>query len=227
MKPLRTILVGACAATVLASPLAASAAPSAHSPAKASRTSIRFLGFDHTRGYGGTVHVRGQVYVPSLGGALQNVHVKLYRRLNGRSHWAYIATRRTSVGAYAKFSFPTVARSNAAYRVVFRGNATYRRSHGTAGVDVFRKFSSQLENGSGRFHGKIKPHYSHHTVYLDRRRCGGCNWHRAKSGRTSGHSSFSFATTAPRHGKYYWRVSTPATTKYIRSYSSVFTTQLR
>jgi hypothetical protein len=219
---------------LLLSPLAASAAPSTRGQAdspqaamRAAKTSIRFLDFDRTRGYGNDVHVRGQLYVPSQGGAVQGAHVRLYRRLDGRSHWAYLAMRRTSNGAYPKFRFLVTARANATYRVVFRGNPFYGRSSGSAGVDVYRTFSASLEDGSGRFHGRISPRYAHHTVYLDRRRCGSCSWHRVKTHRTSLRSTFSFKTTAPRHRKNYWRVSTPPTTKFIRSYSSVFTTQLR
>jgi hypothetical protein len=226
--------VAGCAAAVVVSPLAANAvtAPSQGATRSAAavvathKTTIRFLDFDRVRAYGSDVHVRGQLYVPALGGAVQGAHVRLYRQRNGHSHWGYLETRRTSTGTYPKFRFSVAAHGNATYRVVFRGNATYGRSHGDAGVDVYRTFHAQLEDGSGRFHGTIAPHYRHHRVYLDRRRCGGCSWHRAKSGRTSAHSRFSFTTTAPRHHKYYWRVSTPPTATFIRSYSAVFTTSL-
>jgi hypothetical protein len=234
MKPLRTILAGTCALGLLVSPLAARAATSAQPHAAApqpavtaARTSIRFLDFDRTRAYGSDVHVRGQLYVPSQGGAVPDAHVRLYRKLDGHSHWAYLAMRRTSSGTYPKFRFAVTASANATYRVVFRGNPSFARSSGSAGVDVYRTFDASLEDGSGRFHGRISPRYAHHTVYLDRRRCGGCSWHRVSTDRTSARSTFSFRTTAPRHRKNYWRVSTPATTKFIRSYSSVFTTQLR
>jgi hypothetical protein len=235
VKLLRTTLAGACAAAVLVTPLAANAVTSPSQGATGSaaavaathKTSIRFLDFDRVRAYGSDIHVRGQLYVPALNGAVQGAHVRLYRQRNGHSHWAYLETRRTSIGAYPKFRFTVPAHGNATYRVVFRGNSTYRRTHGDAGVDVYRTFDASLESGSGRFHGKIAPPYRHHTVYLDRRRCGGCSWHRADSGRTSAHSRFHFTTTAPRHHKYYWRVSTPPSVRFIRSYSAVFTTTLQ
>jgi hypothetical protein len=235
MKPLRTFLVAACAAGLLVSPLAASAvtakphlaATSTAAAARVPGTSIRFLDFDRVRGYGSDIHVRGQLYVRSQGGAVPGAHVRLYRQLNGSSHWTYLATRRTSNGTYPMFRFSVTARANATYRVVFRGNSSFRRSQGSAAVDVYRVFDVALEDGSGRFHGRISPHYADHRVYLDRRHCGSCSWHRLKTGRTDSRAHFSFHTDAPRHGRFYWRVSTPASTQYIRSYSSVFTTQLR
>jgi hypothetical protein len=235
MKMLRTTVVAACAAAVLTWPLAASAVtstasaagpPPAAAAAASHKTSIRFLDFDRTRGYGSTIHIRGQLYVPALSGAVQDAHVRLYRQGAGHGHWAYVETRKTSIGTYPKFRFSVGATGNAVYRVVFRGNSTYARTHGDAGVDVYRTFHARLESGSGRFHGTLAPAYRHHTVYLDERRCGACSWHRAQSGRTSRHSRFSFTTTAPRHRKRYWRVSTPPSTRFIASHSAVFTTSL-
>lgn len=231
MKPLRTILVGACAAGLLVTSLAASAVPSAQPAATAAaaryKSSVRFLDFDRTRAYGSDTHVRGQIVVPSLGEAVRDVHVKLYRQFAGSSHWSYLGRGSTSHGRYAEFRFAVRSRANATYRIVFAGNHSVRGTDGSTSVDVYRVFHVALEDGSGRFHGRISPHYAHHRVYLDRRHCGSCNWHRLKTGHTDSRSHFSFHTDAPRRGKFYWRVATPATTKYIHSYSPVFTTQLQ
>jgi hypothetical protein len=230
MKPLRTILVGACAAGLLVTSLAASAVPSAPSTAapaaKQYTASVRFLGFDRVRAYGSTTHLRGQIVVPALSEAIQGLHVKLYRQFDGRSHWSYLG-RGSTHGAHAEFRFSVRSRANASYRIVFAGNHSVHSTDGSTSVDVYRVFDVALEDGSGRFHGRISPHYADHRVYLDRRHCGACSWHRLKTGHTDSRAHFSFHTDAPRRGKFYWRVSTPATTKYIRSYSSVFTTQLR
>jgi hypothetical protein len=230
MKPLRTILVGACAAGLLVTSLAASAVSSAQPTATAAtqyKSSVRFLDFDRTRAYGSTTHVRGQIVVPSRGEAIRDLRVKLYRQFDGRSHWSYLGRGTTSHGRYAEFRFSVRSRANASYRIVFAGNRSLRGTDGSTAVNVHRVFDVTLEDGSGRFHGQISPHYADHRVYLDRRHCGSCNWHRLKTGHTDSRAHFSFHTDAPRHGKFYWRVATPATTKYIHSYSSVFTTQLQ
>ncbi len=231
MKSVRSTLAAATAAGLLGLPLTASAAPT---PSDADvrqatmryNTSIRFLNFDHTRGYGTSFHIRGQVVVPALGGAVRGVRVTLYRKLNGSSHWARLTTRRTSQQARPKFRFTTAARANADYRVAYRGSNKLQPSRDATAVSVNRHFEAKLEDGTGRFHGRVSPRYAHRIVSLDRRTCATCGWHRVRSQHAGRHGSFSFTVNAPRKGTYYWRTSTAASTRFIRSHSAVFTTRL-
>ena len=104
------------------------------------------------------------------------------------------------------------------------GSTNYRASHNETTVSVYRHFDAQLEDGSGRFHGKVSPAYAHRTIYLEKRKCADCGWNRARTAKTGKKAKYSFKVGAPRHGRWWWRVSTPADTKFIRSHSAVFTT---
>ncbi len=228
MKTSRSILVTACAASLLALPVAAAAVPhgagAATQAAHRYATTVRFLDFNHTKGFGSSLTIRGQITIPSLGGAIQGRPVKVYRRLDGRSHWRYLGTKYTSHQVHPRFKFPTAMIGNADYRAVFPGNAKLRRSSRTTAVSVYRHITGQV-NKHAQFHGRIAPHYGHRAVYLDRRPCANCGWHRYRSGRTSSRGTYSFKLNAPRHGAYYWRISTPPSTRFIISHSGVFTTR--
>jgi hypothetical protein len=207
---------------------AASARPHAAASAARADTSIRFLTFDSVRRYGYTTTIRGQVAATVNGtqGAVAGVHVKLSRKLNGTSTWVYLKTRRTTQSAYPHFRFRVTSIGNARYRVRFGGNSTLQPSRNRTYVRVFRPISGRIEDRTGRFHGRVTPHYRHRTVYLAKRSCAGCPWNRVRSERTGAHGRYSFRVGAPRHGRWFWRVSTPASTRFIRSYSGVFTTRL-
>ncbi len=238
MNNARSIIAGTAVAGLLGLPFVAAATapaqgastpPADAAPLAAGRhaTDIRFLDFDHTREYGNTTVIRGQVAVPSLGGAAKGVRVKLYRRLQGSSRWNHLDTRFTSHSSFPKFRFTAGSRANADYRVAYAGNNKLKPSRSSTGVSVYRRIRAKLEDGTGRFHGHIAPHYAHRTVYLDKRSCGSCGWHQVKSDHTGRRGRFSFTVGAPRRGRSFWRVATPASTKFIQSFSSVFTTRLR
>jgi hypothetical protein len=234
----RSLVVGFSVAGLLAAPfvtvspsLAAVAAgegqvSAVRGPAAVTATSIRFLDFDHSRKYGGVVHIRGQVAVPSLHGALAGVHVQLYRRYNGTSAWKYLATGATSRTSTPQFRFRPAARGNADYRVVFKGNSKAGRSRDATSVQVHRRITAKLEDRSGRFHGRVSPGYGNRVVSLDKRSCATCGWRHVRSDRAGSKGGFSFDVNAPRKGMYFWRVSVPATRLFTRSYSGVFTTRL-
>jgi hypothetical protein len=186
---------------------------------------VRFLDYNHTHGFGSSFNLRGQVAVPKLGGAVQGVRVKLYRKLNGRSNWHYLDTKYTSHENRPKFRFPVVAVGNADYRVVFAGNKHLGASQASTGLSVFRNITAKIKPHKARFIGRVTPHYRHKPIFLDRRPCANCGWHRFRSGETGRHGTFSFKVTAPRHGRYYWRTSTPASTRFVVSHSGVFTTR--
>lgn len=192
-------------------------------------TAIRFLDFDHVRGYGSDVNVRGQVRakIGTRVGALQGVRVTLLRRLDGSSRWYRLDTDYTSQRHHPKFEFAVRAKANAHYKVVYDGNRHFQRSSNATTVTVYRLIDATLDDGSGRFHGRVHPAYSHHRVALQRRACPSCGWHRVDSDRTTARSRFSFTVGAPRHGRTWWRASVRASTAYLHSYSAVFTTERR
>jgi len=240
MKSPRSVLIGFTAVSLLALPSAATAttpAGRAASPPPAVAqsvpsgfdTTVRFLDFDHSRRYGKDVRIKGQVVarVGDRRGAVKDVRVRLYRKIDGNTRWVHMDTGRTNKRRHPSFTFHTRARANASYRVVFKGNAQLQRSRGVTGVTVYRLFNARLEDGSGRFHGRVVPRYGHHVVYLDKRNCAECSWRRAATTTATDRGRYSFKVGAPRTGRYYWRLQTPRSVKYRRSYSGVFTTERR
>ena len=243
MTSLRTTLVGLSAASLLVTPAAASAlAPTGSTPAEGTAgvaastsasaarhdTSVRFLRFDHTRRWSRTVHIRGQVaaHVGGETGALQGVRVTLYRQFDGRTKWVRVARKTTSQEARPKFRFHVRASANADYRVVFAGNRRFQPSRKTTHVSVHRIFNARLRDGTGRFHGRVQPKYGNKVIYLDKRSCATCGWHRVRSDRTGDQGGWSFRVRAPRSGRWWWRAWVPASRAYTRSFSAVFTTEL-
>lgn len=239
MKSLRSVLVGVTAASLLGLPGAAAAATPSPGPSLASAassaalsrydTSIRYLSFDHSRAYGSPTKIRGQVVATVRGqrGAVRHVRVKLSRRVFGTGHWKHLKTTYTSRTDRPRFRFRVKSPANARYRVAFGGNAKLQPTRKRTTVVVHRKFNARLEDGTGRFHGRVIPNYAHRRIFLDRRECASCGWDRVRSARTGDRGRWSFKVGTPTPGKTWWRVSTPASTKFIRSYSSVFTTERR
>ena len=97
---------------------------------------------------------------------------------------------------------------------------------GPSRVLVYRQMNAKLEDGSGSFHGFVRPKWNRRVVYLEKRSCAACNYHRVRSTKSGPHGYFRFVVPAPRSGRWWWRASTPATGRFIWSYSAVFTTQL-
>lgn len=230
----RFAAVGITAASLLSVPPGATASASPANEAAAETvlaaarydTSIRFLDFDHTRRVGTTTTIRGQVTAKVGGswGAVQGVRVRLYRKFAGTSTWQRLGGDYTSRQARPKFVFRARSKANAAYRVVFGGNKRLQSSRDITSVSVYRRIDARLQDGTGRFHGRVTPHYGHQKVSLQKRSCGTCSWRTVRNQRTSSRGRFSFTVGAPRTGRYFWRASTPATKKFIRSYSGVFST---
>ncbi len=236
MTSLRSAVLGVTAASMLMLPgtvttAAADSSPTAASPvataASRHHTSVRFLSFDHTRAYGSTTSVRGQVIARIGGdnGSVAGVRVTLLRQLDGSSNWRSLGVDFTSRSGFPKFVFDVKSRANATYRAVYNGNKRLEPSSNRTSVSVYRTFSASLEDGSGRFHGRVSPHYAHKAISLDKRSCATCGWRRVSTARTGDKGVWSFKVGAPRHGRSFWRVATPASSKFVKSYSGVFTTQ--
>jgi hypothetical protein len=227
----RALTIGLSALALITIPGPAAAAGSGadpHAVAVAARanTDVRFLSFDHLRAYGTSTTIRGQVAATAVGRALSNVRVRLYRKLDGTSRWHYLATRRTSTSRYPQFRFTAASIGNAHYRVRFAGNRRYQPARATTAVHVHRNITGRIEDRTGRFHGRVTPRYAHHVIHLEKRSCGTCAWRSVRTDRTGDRGRYSFKVAAPHRGRWYWRVSTPAKPRFIRSYSGVFTTRL-
>lgn len=247
MTSLRTTLIGLTAAALLVTPAATASAtsPSAapagpratlgsattstsFDAAARRRTFVRFLSFDHTRPWSSAVKIKGQVGAWQDGrrGALRGVRVTVYRQLDGRSTWVRLKSGYTR-GDYPKFRFRLRAKANADYRVVFAGNRRFQPSRSSTHVAVHRVFGAKLRDGTGRFHGRVQPKYGNKVISLDKRSCASCGWHTVRKKRTGDRGYWGFRVRAPRSGRWWWRVSVPASTSYIRSISAVFTTERR
>ncbi len=229
LATMQTVATMQRASTAVASTPASPTAPGQASAAGRYNTNVRFLNFDHIHRFGTTARIRGQV-VAKVGerrGAVAGVRVTLHRKLNGSNRWVRLDADRTNHRARPSFTFRTRAQTNASYRVVFGGNARLQRSQSVTGVAVHRAFNARLEDGSGRFHGRVAPRYGHRTIYLEKRNCSSCSWGRITTATTSDRGRYSFKVGAPRTGRYYWRLQTPRTVKYVRSYSGIFTTERR
>lgn len=240
MRFVRSALIGATAASLLAWPGAATANVASKHPASQPQvgtqvaagrfdTSVRFLDFDHSRRYATDVNIRGQV-IAKVGdnqGAVKDVRVRLYRRIDGNTRWLHIDSGRTNERRRPSFTFRARARANATYRVVFAGNAQLQPSQDATGVVVYRGFNARLEDGTGRFHGRVVPRYGHRVVFLEKRNCASCPWRSVARDETTDRGRYRFKVGAPPTGRYYWRLRTPPSIKYIRSYSSTFTTERR
>ena len=231
MRSARSMLVAAVAALAVAVPgvaIAQSAQPAASSASApvAKRFNTWFVfQFDHTRGYGTPTVVRGQIAYRTGGHAASvpgGKRVKLFRKMAGTSTWRPLGHQRT--GDKGRFAFKVRSKGNATYRVVFRGNKTFQPARGKTAVSVYRHFEAQLEDVSGRFHGRVIPGYAHKRLFLEKRPCADCGWHRARSKITGRHGRFHFTVGAPTSGRYWWRLRTPADTRFITSYSAVFST---
>lgn len=209
-----------------AAPLTGSSSPSAAAAVQRD-TWIRYLDFDRVKRYGSTTKIRGQVGVRTADGprAARGLDVLLYRRVDGSDSWRLLGSDRTGydLGMFS-FSVPSIA--NATYRVVYRGGPLLDRSRDAVRVLVYRPVSSQLADPSGVFSGRVTPRYAHRKVTLERRTCGSCSWQPLRSRTTGDYGRFRFEVGAPSAGRWFWRVSVPASTRFMRSYSGVYTTQL-
>jgi hypothetical protein len=225
MRSARSILVAGVAALAVALPgvaIAQSAHDAAPQAAKRHNTWIVFQ-FDHTRSFGTPTVVRGQIAWKTNASVPGGKRVKLFRKLATSAQWKPLGHQRT--GDKGRFAFKVRSKGNATYRIVFGGNKVFQPARGTTAVSVYRHFEAQLEDVSGRFHGRVIPGYAHKRIFLEKRPCADCGWHRARSKITGRHGRFHFTVGAPTSGRYWWRLRTPADTRFITSYSPVFSTR--
>jgi hypothetical protein len=225
------MLVAGVAALAVALPgvAIAQAAQSAHSSApqaaKRHNTWVVFQ-FDHTRRFGTPTVVRGQIAWKTARGQVASVpghkRVKLFRKLATSDQWKPLGHQRT--GSEGRFAFKVRSKGNATYRLAFRGNKMFQPTRGETAVSVYRRFDAQLEDVSGRFHGRVLPGFAHERLFLEKRPCADCGWHRARSKVTGRHGKFHFTVGAPTSGRFWWRLRAPADARFITSYSPVFST---
>jgi hypothetical protein len=231
MRSARSMLVAGVAALAVAVPgvaIAATVQSSGSTPplaAKRHNTWVVFQ-FDHTRAFGTPTVVRGQIAWKTPGGQSASVpghkRVKLFRKLATSGSWKPLGRQRT--GSEGRFAFKVKSKGNATYRIAFAGNKTFQPARGETAVSVYRHFEAQLEDVSGRFHGKVVPGYAHERLFLEKRPCADCGWHRSRSKVTGRHGKFHFTVGAPNSGRFWWRLRAPADIRFITSYSPVFST---
>ncbi|MGH3472422.1 MAG: hypothetical protein ACRDPG_10320 [Nocardioidaceae bacterium] len=242
MKALRPILAGVLTAGLVSLPIAADAGsasgaagpaaqptPSMATSSTRYNTWIKFLNFSHVDAWRQRSTIRGQLigYVNKKSGSLRGRWIRLDRKILGTSIWHRIATTRTSRASYSEFVFHFNAVGNAKYRAVYRGSAQLQPSSRVTEMFVHRRFGASLHNGTSfaRFRGRVTPAYGHKVIYLQRRHCAGCSWHTVRRKNTGSRGVWRFRVGAPVTGRWWWKVMTPPSTRYIRSYSGVFTTQ--
>lgn len=243
MKTIRATLVGLTAAALLGLPgvaMASATGGSAQltaSPATLDlavtrhRTSVRFLDFAHFHAAGENALVRGQVvgWAQGTHGALGGAQVKLYRQLDGNSTWVYLASQVTDQGSHPAFSFTTLARQNAHYKVTFGGTALFLPSAGTTSLAIYRVFNGVITDGSNvaTLHGHVSPYYTHKPIAVQKRSCASCAYVTVKHAVTGAGGVYSFGLPAPATGRWWWRLAIPGTAAYIASYGATFSTQER
>lgn len=235
MTSVRSTLAGLTAALLIA-PIGAATATTLSSDSTDAKgatrhdTRIRFLDFDHSRAYGKKTVVRGQVVWTTAAGVTGSIpggkKVIVYRKLAGTSTYKRLGKDYTDKDT-GIFSFAARSKGNASYRVKYVGNDTFKQSRDATSVSVYRPFNAKVNDGGrkARFHGRVVPNYGNQRITLEKRSCADCGWHSARSRMTSDKGRYSFKIGAPNHGRWWWRVTTPASTRFIKSYSSVFTTE--
>ncbi|MGI8576855.1 MAG: hypothetical protein ACR2KG_02835 [Nocardioidaceae bacterium] len=223
-------------AALLALPVAAAAhaqpiaAPASTIPAAVKyNTAIKFLSFDHVRPYNSAITIRGQVLATVNGhqGSVANARVQLWRKWAGDSTFTYVKFATTSNGKYPQFRIDAITLANAQYKIVFVGNPQLNPSSAITTGSAFRLFHASIKPGKpyATISGQMSPAYAHGMVFLEMRTCTTCAWRRVRAKQTDGLSRWAFVAGAPPSGRYYWRVSTDASLKFITSYSVVFYTQ--
>ncbi len=236
----RNVVVAGLATGLMSLPVVASAGPQpVEHPASSSgvvteqaaaayNTHVRFLNFLRTRRAGATIHVRGQLTTTIGGrsGALANRRVSLFRRAAGHARFHYLGSQLIRDGAKPKFDFRLPIASTTTYKVVFKGTRNFAPSAGSTTVRTFRIITSHVTDGSLLFTGAISPRYAGKTVYLDKRPCASCRWHRVGLHHSSSSSTFRFHLSAPPSGRWYWRARVPHTVGYIESYSATWYTHV-
>jgi len=78
-------------------------------------------------------------------------------------------------------------------------------------------------NGDLYFRTKVR-NYPDRLTYLEKKTCKRCTWRQVAKKRTTKHSIVKYPVGAPRNGRWYWRIKTPATKRFYVSYSDVWYT---
>jgi hypothetical protein len=233
MTLLRPLLVSLAAVSLIAlsaaGPASADTTLASETPAVAKAlfpTRVAFLASDHVRAYGSVTVIRGQVLTDhGAGEGSIPATVDLLRRYKGSTDWVHIRTTDTTSDATApRFTFEVRTNANAFYRVVYAGDAEHSPSSATTQVWAYRTISTQIKPRLLQVYGKVAPNYAGKRLFVERKTCAACTWVRMWSKVVGPKSNYKVTLRAPAHGRWFWRLSTPATTRFIVSHSSVVTT---
>lgn len=219
------------------------AAPLAKSVAKASAkdlegqpfaTRIQFWpGLDRTRVYGTDTVIQGQIMTNhGLGEGSWPGTVTLERRFQGESAWNEIRTTHTvndSTAPRWTFTVPTI--KNSTYRVRFAGDVDaeshpyHLASFGDMKVTAFRKISLSLKSNTLAVWGKVAPNYSGKRMAVERKTCASCSYTKVRSIKVTAGSKYRTTLTAPAHGKWWFRLSTPTDQKFQKTITGTIVTR--
>lgn len=236
MRLLRPLLVALTAICLIALPGAVSASADSGLvsgsgvAAKAERfaTRIAFMDFDHLRAYASSTVIRGQVLTdhggPGGEGSLPAT-VTLSRRYKGSPTWEQIRIAETTQNTTApRFTFEVRTNANAFYRVNFKGDADNLPSSATTEVSAYRTITSAIKPKLLLMYGKVAPNYAGKRLFIERKTCAACSYERVRSTLVNATSHYKVTLAAPRRGRWFFRLSTPATAQFVTSYSGVVTT---
>lgn len=165
----------------------------------------------------GGLHPTDQVWYPVTNGT-----VTLHRRWQGEKAWQAQGTKQVTGD---EFNYTFRAQRNAAYRVTYNGGSAgdyvFARSEASTTLGVARRFNESITKRTLIFRGRIVPSFARKAVVIQRRTCATCAWKPFAKVRTDRGSRWSKKLTAPGSlgQKWYFRVVTPASSQYLKSYS--------
>ncbi|HET8561198.1 MAG TPA: hypothetical protein VFL69_11825 [Marmoricola sp.] len=237
MRP-ATLLKSGVALALLLGPLSVLTAPTATAAdVPTYQTKIVWQMSKHLARYQQTFAVKAQVgFTPDDGAHWYLLNtgpddgtVTLQRRLAGTRTWRNLGT--ADDPASVDFT-GVVAQANATYRLRYSGGSypdatapsyTYAPSTSSTGsLRVMRRLGDYGKKAHGHLYvkGNVNPGWAHRTVTVQRRTCGSCKWKTYSRVQTSGTGAWSVQVKAPRTGSWYYRAYVPATTQYIKSWTT-------
>ena len=186
------------------------------------------MDFDHVRAYASLTVVRGQVLTDHGGprgeGSLAAT-VTLERRYKGSQSWEQIRTAATTQNSTApRFTFEVRTNANAVYRVNFAGDENHLASSNSTAVSAYRTISRTIKPRLLQMSGKVAPSYAGKRLFIERKTCAACEYVRIRSAVVNAASNYKVTIAAPNKGRWFFRLTVPASPEFVTSYSGVVVT---
>lgn len=193
-------------------------------------TRIEFWpGLDKTRYYGTDTVIQGQIMTDhGLGEGSWPGTLTLERRFQDSSTWTQIRTTTTTVPSAPRWSFTVPTIKTAFYRVKFAGDdldGGHQPSQGTIKVSAFRKISLSLKSTTLAVWGKVAPNYTGQSMAVERKTCASCSYKKIRSIKVKAGSKYRTTLSAPAHGKWWFRLSTPTDKKFQKTITGTIVTR--